>query len=129
MLYEVIEIPYKDLPVMKIRPVDSPDAKLRVLHRNLLQPIRQIRDGEDTLMDIGQSHLNHDLNDSEARSCSAEENTGESEESALKGPTTRSMVKGGVRALVNSVQIITGVRTPWEVVYKTVRSWWSPNRK
>ena len=41
-LYEVIEIPYPDMPVFKIRPQGDPEAKPRILHWNLLQPIRQI---------------------------------------------------------------------------------------
>ena len=41
-LYEVIEIPYPDMPVFKIQPQGDPEAKPRILHRNLLQPIRQI---------------------------------------------------------------------------------------
>ena len=41
-LYEVIEIPYPDMPVFKIRPQGDPEAKPRILHRDLLQPIRQI---------------------------------------------------------------------------------------
>ena len=41
-LYEVIEIPYPDMAVFKIQPQGDPEAKLRILHRNLLQPIRQI---------------------------------------------------------------------------------------
>ena len=41
-LYEVIEIPYPDMPVFKIRPQGDPEAKPRILYRNLLQPIRQI---------------------------------------------------------------------------------------
>ena len=41
-LYEVIEIPYPDMPVFKIRLQGDPEAKPRILHRNLLQLIRQI---------------------------------------------------------------------------------------
>ena len=41
-LYEIIEIPYPDMPVFKIRPHGDPEAKPRILHWNLLQPIRQI---------------------------------------------------------------------------------------
>ena len=46
-LYEVIEIPYPDMPVFKIRPQGDPEAKPRILHRNLLQPIRQIETSEE----------------------------------------------------------------------------------
>ena len=45
-LYEVIEIPYPDMPVFKIRPQGDPEAKPRILHRNLLQLIRQIEASE-----------------------------------------------------------------------------------
>ena len=38
-LYEVIEIPYPDMPMFKIRPQGDTEAKPRILHRNLLQPI------------------------------------------------------------------------------------------
>ena len=45
-LYEVIEIPYPDMPVFKIQPQGDPEAKPRILHQNLLQPIRQIEASE-----------------------------------------------------------------------------------
>ena len=45
-LYEVIDIPYPDMPVFKIRPQGDPEAKPRILHQNLLQPIRQIEASE-----------------------------------------------------------------------------------
>ena len=45
-LYEVIEIPYPDMPMFKIQPQGDPEAKPRILHRNLLQPIRQIEISE-----------------------------------------------------------------------------------
>ena len=34
------------MPVFKIRPQGDPEAKPRILHRNLLQPIRQIETSE-----------------------------------------------------------------------------------
>ena len=122
-MYEVIEIPYKDLPVLKIRPVEDPSAKPRVLHRNLLQPNRQIKDGVVDSVESIQTHPPTDLNVKEARSCSAEDSTGDTDESALKGPTTRSIVKGGMRTLVNSVQVVTGVRSPMEIIRGYLRRW------
>ena len=45
-LFEVIEIPYPDMPLFKIQSQEDPEAKPMILQRNLLQPIRQIETSE-----------------------------------------------------------------------------------
>ena len=123
-LYEVIEIPYPDMPVFKIRPQGDPEAKPRILHRNLLQPIRQIKASEvgDPEGSLPQSQK--DLDNSDLKDISKMGSDEKTEISTPKGPVTRSMAAGRGRLISNSVQVVTEmlqplgelISKPWGVV-------------
>ena len=102
-LYEVIEVPYAGIPVFKIRKLDDPDAEPRVLHRNLLQPIWQIEPTEDTRVDLA-VEPEIILDDEQDSSHSEEEDLEQLSQDTPKGPTTRSMVRAGMKLTANCVQ-------------------------
>ena len=123
-LYEVIQIPYPDMPVFKIQPQEDLEAKPRILHRNLLQPIRQIKTSkaEDPRVSPLQSQEN--LDNSNLKDNSKPESDEKSEISAPRGPVTRSMVAGGGKLLSNCVQVATGVLQPLGELISKPWVWW-----
>ena len=98
--------------MFKIWPQGDPEAKPRILHRNLLQPIRQIETSkaEDPKASLLQNQEN--LDDSDLKDISKQESDEKSEISAPGGPVTRSMVAGGGKLLSNCVQVATDVLHP-----------------
>ena len=123
-LYEVIDIPYPDMPEFKIRTQGDPDTKPRILHRNLLQPIRQIETSEveDPKVSLLQNEEN--LDDSNLKDISKQESDEKSEISAPKGPVTRSMVAGRGKLLSNCVQVATDVLQPLGELISKAWKWW-----
>ena len=88
-LYDVTEIPYPDMPVFKIKPQGNPEAKPRILHRNLLQPIRQIETSEVEEPKVSPPQSQEDLDDSNLKDISKSESDEKLVISAPKGPVTR----------------------------------------
>ena len=111
-LYEVIEIPYPDMPVFKIRLQGDPEAKPRILHRNLLQPIRQIKASEVEELKGSPPRGQEDLGGSNLKDISKLESDEKTGISAPKGPVTRSMAAGGGKLISNCVQVVTEVLQP-----------------
>ena len=123
-LYEVIEIPYPDMPVFKIQPQGEPEAKPKILHRNRLQPIRQRKTSEAEDPKVSPLQNQEDLDDSNLKDISKQESDEKSEISAPRGPVTRSMVASGGKLLSNCVQIAKDVVHPLgELISKPWR-WW-----
>ena len=123
-LYEVIEIPYPDMPVFKIRPQGDPEAKPRILHRNLLQPIRQVDTSEVENQKASLSPNKENLDDSNFKDISKQESDGKSDISAPVGPVTRSMVAGRVKFLSKCVQVATGVYNSLGELLSKPWKWW-----
>ena len=93
-LYEVIEIPYPDMPVFKIRPQGDPEAKPRILHRNLLQPIRQIKASEVEDPEGSPPQSQKDLDDSDLKDISK---MGSDEKTEISGTKRSCDQKYGCR--------------------------------
>ena len=55
------------MPVFKIRPQGDPEAKPRILHRNLLQPIRQVDTSEVEDQKASPSQNQENLDDSDLK--------------------------------------------------------------
>ena len=123
-LYEVIEIPYPDMPVFKIQLQGDPEAKPKILHRNLLQPIRQIETSEVEAPKVSPPQSQEDLDNSNLKDISKLESDEKSEISAPKGPVTRSMVAGRGKLLSNCVQVVTEVLQPLGELISNPRGWW-----
>ena len=123
-LYEVIEIPYPDMPVFKIQLQGDPEAKPIILHRNFFQPIRQIETSkvEEPRISLLQSQGN--LDDSDLKDNSNWESDEKSEISTPKGPVTRSMVAGRGKLLSNCVQVVTIVLQPLGELISRPWVWW-----
>ena len=123
-LYEDTEIPYPDMPVFKIQTQGDPEAKPRILHRNLLQPIRQIEASE--VEDLKASPLQNQeyLDDSNLLDISQQESDEKSEIGAPGGPVTRSMVAGGGKLISNCVQVATDVLHPLGELNSKPWKWW-----
>ena len=123
-LYEVIEIPYPDMPVFKIRPQGEPEAKPRILHRNLLQPIRQIEASEVGDLEGSPPQSQKDLDDSNLKDISKTESDERIEISTPKGPVTRSMAAGGRRLISNCVQVVAEMLQPLGELISKPWGWW-----
>ena len=123
-LYEVIEIPYPDMPMFKIRPQGDPEANPRILYRNLLQPIRQIETSEAEDPKVSPLQNQENLDDSDLKDISKQESDEKSEISAPRGPVTRSMVAGGGKLLSNCVQVATDVLQPLGELISKPWMWW-----
>ena len=123
-LYEVIEIPYPDMPVFKIQPQGDPEAKPRILHRNLLQPIRQIETSEAEDLKASPLQNQENLEDSDLKDISMQESDEKSEISAPGGPVTRRMVAGRRKLLSNCVQVATDVLQPLGELISKPWMWW-----
>ena len=123
-LYEVIEIPYPDMPVFKIRPQGDPEAKPRILHRNLLQPIRQIKTSKVEDPKVSPLQNQENLDDSNLKDISKQESDEKSEISAPRGLVTRSMVAGGGKLHSNCVQVATDVLHPLGELISKPWKWW-----
>ena len=126
ILYEVIEIPYPDMPMFKIQLQGDPEAKPRILHRNLLQPIRQIETSKAEELRVSPLQSQENLDDSYLKDNSKLESDEKSEISAPKGPVTRSMVAGGGKWLSNCVQVVTDVLQPLGKLISKPWVWWHP---
>ena len=83
-LYEVTEIPYPDMPVFKIQLQGDSEAKPRILHRNLLQPIRQIETSEVEEPKVSKPPSQEDLDNSDLKDISKSESDEKLEISAPK---------------------------------------------
>ena len=125
-LYEVIEIPYPDMPVFKIRPQGEPEAKPKILHRNLLQPIRQIESSKVEDAEKSPPQSQQALDDSKLKDISKTESDEEIEISTPKGPVTRSMATGGRRLISNCVQVVGGMLQPLGELINKPWGWWHP---
>ena len=125
-LYEVIEIPYPDMPVFKIRPKGDPEAKPRILHRNLLQPIRQIKASEVEELEGSPPQSQRDLDDSDLKDISKMGSDEKTEISAPKGPVTRSMAAGGGKLISNCIQVVTEMLQPLGELISKPWGWWHP---
>ena len=125
-LYEVIEIPYPDMPVFKIRPQGDPEAKPRILHRNLLQPIRQIEASEVEEQKGSPPQGQEGLDDSNLKDISKMESDEKTEISAPKGPVTRSRAAGGGKLISNCVQVVTEVLQPLGELISKPWGWCHP---
>ena len=125
-LYEVIEIPYPDMPVFKIRLQGDPEAKPRILHRNLLQPIRQIETCEEEELKGSPPQSQEDLDNRDLRDISKSESDEKSEISAPKGPVTRGMVAGRGKLFSKCVQVVTEVLQPLGELISKPWGWWHP---
>ena len=79
------------MPVFKIRPQGDPEAKPRILHRNLLQLIRQIKASEVEDLEDSPPKSQKDLDNSDLKDISKTGSDEKTEISAPKGPVTRSM--------------------------------------
>ena len=123
-LYEVIEIPYPDMPVFKIQPQGDPEAKPRILHRNLLQPIRQIETSKAEDPKVSPLQNQEDLDDSNLKDISKQESDEKSEISAPRGPVTRSRVAGGEKLFSNCVQVAKDVVQPLGKLISKPWRWW-----
>ena len=123
-LYEVIEIPYPDMPVFKNRPQGDPEAKPRILHRNLLQPIRQVDTSEVEDQKASLSPNQENLDDSDLKDISKQVSDGKSDISAPVGPVTRSTLAGGVKLLSKCVQVATGAYNPLGELLSKPWKWW-----
>ena len=110
--------------MFKIQPQGDPEAKPRILHRNLLQPITQTETSEMEDQKASPSQNQGNLDDSNLKDISKQESDENSEISAPVGPVTRSMVTGGGKLLSNCVQVATGVfHTLGELISKPWK-WW-----
>ena len=89
------------MPMFKIRPLGDPEAKPRILHRNLLQPIRQVDTSEVEDQKAFPSPNQENLDDSDLKDISKQESDGKPDISAPVGPVTRSMVTGRGSYLVS----------------------------
>ena len=125
-LYEVIEIPYPDMPVFKIQLQGDPEAKPRILHWNPLQPIRQIETSEEEELEGSLPQSQEDLDDSGLRDISKLESDEKSEISAPKGPVTRSMVTGRGKLFSKCVQVVTEALQPLGELISKPWGWWHP---
>ena len=120
----MIEIPYPDMPVFKIRPQGDPEAKARILHRNLLQPIRQVDTSEVEDQKASPSPNQENLDDSNLKDISKQESDEKSDTSAPIGPVTRSMVAGRVKLLSKCVWVATGAYNPLGELLSKPWKWW-----
>ena len=77
------------MPMYKIWPQGDPEAKPRILHRNLLQSIRQIETSEVEDQKASPSQNQENLDDSDLKDISKQESDEKSEISAPVGPVTR----------------------------------------
>ena len=123
-LYEVIETPYPDMPMFKIRPQGDPEAKPRILHRNLLQPIRQIETSEVDDQKASPSQNQENLDDSDLTDISKQEGDEKSEISAPSRSVARSMVTGRRKLLSKCVQAATGAFHPLGELLSKPWKWW-----
>ena len=123
-LYEVIEIPYPDMPVFKIQPQGDSEAKPRVLHRNLLLPIRQIETSKAEDPKASPLQNQENLDDSNLKDISQQQSVEKSEISAPGGPVTRCMVAGGGKLLSNCVQLATDVLHSLVELISKPWKWW-----
>ena len=125
-LYEVIEITYPDMPVFKIRPQGDLEVKPRILHWNLLQPVRQTETCEEEELKVSPPQSQEDLDGSDLRDISKSESDEKSEISAPKGPVTRIMVAGREKLFRNCVQVVTEVLQPLGELISKPWGWWHP---
>ena len=95
------------MPVLKIQPQGDPEAKPRILHRNMLQPIRQIEASEVQDLEGSPPQSQKDLDDSNLKDISKMGSDEKTEISAAKGPVTRSMAAGRGKLISNCVQVVT----------------------
>ena len=123
-LYEVNEIPYPDMPVFKIQPQRDPEAKPRILHRNLLQPIRQIETSKVEDLKASPLQNQENLDDSDLKDISKQESDEKSEISAPRGPVIRCMVAGRGKLLSNCVRVATDVLQPLGELLSKPWMWW-----
>ena len=112
------------MPVFKIQPQGDPEAKPRILHRNLLQPIRQIETSKAEDPKASPLQNQENLNNSNLKDSSQQESDEKSEISAPGGPVTRSMVAGRGKLLSNCVQVATDVLHPLGELIGKPWKWW-----
>ena len=112
------------MPVFKIRPQGDPEAKPRILHRNLLQPIRQIEASEVEDPEGSPPQSQKDLDDSDLKDIPEMGSDEKTEISAPKGPVTRSMAAGRGKLMSNCVQVATDILQPLCELISKPWGWW-----
>ena len=94
------------------------------MHRNLLQPIRQIETSEAEDLKATPLQNQENLDNRNLKDISKQEIDEKSEISAPGGPVTRSMVAGGGKLLSNCVQVATDVFHPLGELISKPWKWW-----
>ena len=96
------------------------------MHRNLLQPIRQIKASEVGDPKGSPPQSQKDSDDSDLKDISKTGSDERIEISTPKGPVTRSMAAGGRRLISNCVQVVAEMLQPLGELISKPWEWWHP---